>query len=522
MLAIEVEFLTGRYVATKRNDRATPEWPPHPSRLFSALTAALFEGEFDTAKSETLHEALEWLEHQAPPMISASHVSKRTSVASFVPVNGEEANDAYIKRGKKITVFAKVNEGIELRRNRQERYFPTVIPEAPRVVFCWPEANGDELQRHRTALERLALNVSYLGHSSSLVRVALCDAAPPTFRSAQQGEPVDHVLRVPGPGRLVSLEQAFSLSQEVKRRIEPPEGIFQTYTRVDRQVSVPVTSSVFDDRLIVFRRTAGRRLPLPAVLRLTDTVRRALIELADDPVPEVLSGHTADGGRSQSPHVAVVPLPNVNHRYADGTILGFAIVLPRALADPAQHAERRAVLRAVGRLTNDERKPVEERAKLYLGRAGVWHIERVTAESFDRKTLQAERYTQPSRRWATITPIVFGRFPKQLDSNEAHDMVREHCWMIGLPEPSRVEILSVSPILGTPPGSQFPTLSTAGKPVGPVFYKGRHRLPVAASNQPQPRLRVHVFIEFNQLVRGPVLLGAGRYLGMGFCLPLPN
>ena len=37
---IEVNFLTGRYVATFHNDRRQPEWPPHPARLFSALVAA--------------------------------------------------------------------------------------------------------------------------------------------------------------------------------------------------------------------------------------------------------------------------------------------------------------------------------------------------------------------------------------------------------------------------------------------------------------------------------------------------
>lgn len=507
MLAFEVEFLTGRYVAKKRSSgHATPEWPPHPSRLFSALAAALFECDFGSPE----HEALEWLEQQVPPMMNVSEASQRTAVVSFVPVNDKNKQEG----------FAKINEGIDLRRNRQPRSFPTMIPETPRVVFCWPEVDGSGLERHRAALERLACNVTYLGHSSSLVRVALCDTSPPTLRPAQEGEPTDTMLRVPGPGRLAALQQAFDLSQTMRRRTEPPEGIFQAYTRMDRPP--PRTTEahgVFDDRLFVFRRKDGRRLPLHAVLQLTRTVRRALIELADDPVPEVLSGHTVDGAPSQAPHMAIVPLPNVSHPYSDGAILGFALILPRSLTEPVRHSERRVVLRAIGRLTSDERKPVEERAKLYFGRAGVWCIEQLTAES-SLRTLQPERYTRPSRYWATITPVVFGRFPKRLDSDEAREMVRNHCRMIGLPKPNQIEVLSVSPILGVPPGSHFPTLSTAGKPVGAVFEKGRHRLPRLSPTQPQPRLRAHVLIEFDRLVQGPVLLGAGRYLGMGFCLPM--
>ena len=42
MLALRVEYLTGVCMATKHDDasRASPEWPPHPDRLYSALVAA--------------------------------------------------------------------------------------------------------------------------------------------------------------------------------------------------------------------------------------------------------------------------------------------------------------------------------------------------------------------------------------------------------------------------------------------------------------------------------------------------
>ena len=32
MLALRIELLTGRYVATAYDDRNTAEWPPHPAR----------------------------------------------------------------------------------------------------------------------------------------------------------------------------------------------------------------------------------------------------------------------------------------------------------------------------------------------------------------------------------------------------------------------------------------------------------------------------------------------------------
>jgi CRISPR-associated protein Csb2 len=36
------------------------------------------------------------------------------------------------------------------------------------------------------------------------------------------------------------------------------------------------------------------------------------------------------------------------------------------------------------------------------------------------------------------------------------------------------------------------------------------------------RARVHADIRFAEVVRGPVVLGAGRHLGLGLCLPVSD
>jgi CRISPR-associated protein Csb2 len=339
----------------------------------------------------------------------------------------------------------------------------------------------------------------------------LCESPPePTWRPAEDGELPEATLRVPSPGRLASLRGAYDLSLRANRRIEPPEGAFRGYVLAAHHRQPDVVRGVFDERLIVFQRMTGPALPLHASLKLTSTVRKALMDLADEPVPEVLSGHAPIGGRSDQPHVAAIPLPNVGSRYSTGLLTGFALVLPTALFAAERREERVAVLKAIGRL---------QRVRLDSGR--IWQIERVTAESTYR-ALQPTRYTQASRRWASITPVVFGCFPKSLESKEAKEMVCQHCGMIGLPEPQRVEIMNVSPIFGVPPASHFPTLSTAGKPVDILFEKGRNRLPKMPQKQAQPRVRAHVLVEFRESVFGPILLGAGRYLGMGLCLPVPQ
>ena len=63
MLAIDVEFLTGRYVATAYSSRVDSEWPPHPARLFSALIAT-HAAEPDVSLDE--RGILEWIETLGP------------------------------------------------------------------------------------------------------------------------------------------------------------------------------------------------------------------------------------------------------------------------------------------------------------------------------------------------------------------------------------------------------------------------------------------------------------------------
>src|SRR6266540_3900053 len=141
MLTLEVEFLTGVSVAATPNRREEPEWPPHPDRLFQALVAAW--GRSDEPLSDE-RAALEWLETLPAEdiVISAPSAHRRGVATVFVP-----PNDARTTKdpAKSIRVIP------ELRKNRQPRTFPAVIPaaEPPLVHYTWPNADG--LERHRAA-----------------------------------------------------------------------------------------------------------------------------------------------------------------------------------------------------------------------------------------------------------------------------------------------------------------------------------------------------------------------------------
>src|SRR5579871_1239922 len=123
MLALEVEYLTGRAVATLRHRREESEWPPHPGRLFSALVAALHESDLTDVERSAARDALLWLEQLSPPAIAVTEAERRVVIPAFVPVNDVEtpapAKDGSFSPGQVREGFGVLPES----RPKQPRFF---------------------------------------------------------------------------------------------------------------------------------------------------------------------------------------------------------------------------------------------------------------------------------------------------------------------------------------------------------------------------------------------------------------
>ena len=203
MLAISIEYVTGRAVATDPVSRGRPEWPPHPGRLFAALVAALHAGGNDARE----RAALLWMEQQGPPAISAPAAIAGDNVDVYVPVND-------------ISV---------LPRPRQKRKFPFVTLSHPIVHFIWRETDLPE--QIRDGLSSLVSKLTRLGHSSSLVTARLCGDPPaPTFVADNYGS---LVLRVNQSGQLEVLEAMFNAYRSTGQRV-PLATAFQRYISGNR------------------------------------------------------------------------------------------------------------------------------------------------------------------------------------------------------------------------------------------------------------------------------------------------
>lgn len=574
MFAIVVELLCERYTATYFNNRSEPEWPPHPARLFSAMTASWADAD---TPSLVERDALEWLERQQPPVVTCSSEHRRAVVTHFVPVNDPTAlirprdvwrnfglveqsrqmvseaerdgNERALQRARtalakveakaltdghragrptgteSATVVARVIEVLPENRAKQGRTYPTVIPEDATIWFSWPDAAPSET--HLSALDQVLARVGRIGHSSTLVSCRTATSAPsPTWvpGTGQEGRR----LRVPRKGLIDRLEAAFETHQGCEPRTLPAATV--DYRRpAERRPELPEPLLGGDWFVLRFRE---RPLPTTSVLNIARATRNALLEYSDRAIP-FISGHqpSAKGGGDPTPpldrpHLAIVPLPNAGHRYSDGSILGVALVLPSDCTDDERSALDQAVqawahagfeLGLPGKSGSSVRRVLEDlgvdRARGYQPK---WLDSDMPAR---RRTMTRGYWCRPARRWLTVTPIALDRFPGELRSAnqrareraeaEAVESIARASTLAGLPEPA-VIIRFDAPLTGLPAAPAGRGGSRGG------WYR---QFPGYATGNGTPRICVHADIEFSEPVRGPVLIGAGRYFGYGLCLP---
>jgi CRISPR-associated protein Csb2 len=437
-----------------------------------ALVAAQGDGEEDPDEAA----ALRWLEECGAPAISGSaDAGYREPVTVFVPVNDTASP---MPKNKPLAPMGSLPIG----RIRQPRSFPTSIPESSDVYLNFDR----ELQPvYRAALARICAKVTYLGHSSSPVQMWIADDVPPAKWVPDINGPIK--FRVAGKGRFDELRRLFNQGKR------PTPALWHGYYLV-RHESVPdVVASSFSDEIIILRQEDGRRFGLEAGYRLGQALRNTLMSRAGlTPAPPWLSGHMANGEPVRGEHLAIFPLGFVGRQYADAHVMGMGLAFPRCF-----EAEQRA---SVYRWLSDESNSY--RVRLVLGQLGDCDLELDTRAETDRAdTLKPSTYLGGDKGWqiwATVTPIVFEQFPRR--RLLPGDVIIQSCLHAGLPRPARVTTGLASAHIGAPHSRAFPALP--------------HR-----KDRP-PRPMTHAVIDFGRPVRGPVLLGAGRYLGYGLCRPL--
>lgn len=466
-LVIDIELLTGRYEAAGAGDRDIAEWPPHPARVFCALVAS--------CRSDDDRWALRWLECLPVPVVQASGQVLGESRRAYVVTNKTDGSGG-----------SQFHPG----RSNQLRIRQSAVPASATVRMVWDCTDPDPAAL--TTLDELARRVPYLGRSTGLAALR-CRAMASSDTKDADGlvsfEPVPgwegaERLRVPYPGYLDDLT---SLHADGR----PPWEASRTASY--RRVTLPgdgergpagLLPSVYTD--VVVLRFAGARPDGRLTARFTMALRRAAMARTPDPLPAALHGHDAPG----RPHVAFLGLPNVGHPHADGRLLGMAVAIP-----DLPEVERQALVRTLLRDMARSSEGLEQRRVLELHVPDIGLVDLVYEPGMVRPWgTQPERWRRGSRSWVSVTPVVLDRYPK--DGDVEREVARS-AEIVGLPTPQEVVVSSA-----------------------PLVEGGIRLRPGDLPSRARGRIFRHVRLTFGQPVSGPVLVGAGRYLGIGLFAPV--
>lgn len=230
-----------------------------------------------------------------------------------------------------------------------------------------------------------------------------------------------------------------------------------------REVDAMVHSGPWRDMVPVRLR---HPLSLTNVVAATDALRRAVMSRLGDTAPAVAHGHVDDD------HIAWVGLPNLS-QYAKGELLGLAMVLPTKISGRDRALAVQALV-SIDHVMVAGKRRVEIEAPTHA------------------LSLAASTWSRPARRWVSVSPVVLDRFPRRgLGKSE---IVARGIERAGFPRPASVA-LTTDPADGFAPPAQAFRLRKPG------------------------RLYSHAVIEFDVLVRGPVIAGAERYFGLGMFRP---
>ncbi len=410
-----ISFPSGLYYGAESHNPAIAEWPPHPTRLFSAMVASAYRS--GNSLTPQKRDALEWLESLPSPEIHAPVADTPDAPVSFVPTG-----DFVGRKGKKG------QEQYEhlIHRWRQARHFPSaIILNKPEVYYQWDQEPDESMF---SALDDIAFGVTHVGTSHSMALIMLYPGKMPLSPNLKPDENGSIFLRGTSGGRLEELDAVFESSSGVRR---PPSAC---------------------EPLACYRQEAIFRKTQPhgefLTLRISDTMhgadtayyigkalRRAVMSVMGDDAPEPVHGH------NNKQHIGWLPLPDVGHKYSKGRIIGFGIMLPWDISTK----ERSEILAGIGNIN-----------KLRLPDGRISNICHMMPGEKKPVALSKETWTKPSKIWASVTPVVLDRPPKRLTEDRVCNALRQSLVFAGYPEPIKIQMSKYSFFNGAPPAFKVP------------------------------------------------------------------
>lgn len=499
-LLLSVCFHDGRY-------HGLPDWPPSPARLFQALVAGAARG---AALEPADAEALEWLEKRGAPIIAAPHARKGESFTNFVPNNDLDAVGGDPKR------VSEIRAGKTIR--------PMLFDSGAPLLYVWRFDRSDEMLAKRICaiaerLYQLGRGVDMAWATGEIVqddkavddRLAVYNGVVcrpfgggegRTFAVPLNGSLQSLIARYEG-GR-VRFERTRSNRSEQTLFKQPPKPHF-------RQVAYdsPPTRLLFD--------LAGDKAPwrLDRIVALTETIRDKAAERLKMALPaqrgeiERLLIGCGSTEADKLRRIRIVPLASIGHRQADRAIRRALVEIPPNCPLPVRDLEWAFSGLHLG--SDPETGEILDDSLPMLVESDDW---RMPAHYGVR---QNEK--QAFRLWRSVTPAALperaarrridparireeakGARERLAEEASAIDAVRAALRHAGIETPAASIHVQREP---------FAAKGARAEAFAPGTRFSKHRL-------------WHVEIGFTTPRAGSLVIGDGRYLGLGIMAPVKD
>lgn len=491
-LTIYVRSYEGRYHGSEVD-------LPSPFRLFQALVAGDgISGPLD----EKNRQALTWLEGLPEgPIIASPQTVHGQSFLMYVPNNDLD------KFGGDVRNIGKT-------RSAMKQWNPRIFDAAVPWIYAWPFANEDE--NHAKTVCELAERLYQLGRGVDMAWAwsELLDEEELETRLAEYNGDVRRpgsggrrLLACPHPGSLESLErryQARRFSYEGDERVfvQPPKP---SYRRM-AYGSIPVRH-IFELRstLVLERRVAWPLVRASClVLAAREAARARLIVVMPDRAHEIdqyLVGRKPDGSNAAPPEnrVRIIPIPSIGMHYADRAIRRLLIEVPGACP-----------------FRSDDVRWAFSGTELFDPDTGEVKDVLLVPSTHD-DMLRHYGVNDSARVFRSVTPVVLPEAVKRRRIEPTRKHAEAKAGFERVQEIERASAAVVQALRHAGIRTRVDSIHLQREP----FAAAEARVePFAERTRFEKERLWHVEIEFASPIKGLLVIGDGRFLGLGLMVPV--
>lgn len=500
-LVIRVRFHDGCY-------HGAGDWPPSPARLFQALVAAAgLSGQISH-----LRGSLRWLEGlQERPVIGAPFAKRGQRVMFFMPNNDLDTVQADPRRAAEI-------------RTAKKFFHPWLFDAAVPLLYIWQgviesdDGHAQEILGLADRLYQLGRGIDMAWAWGEMLDPAdvegLLASYPGRIYRPSRGRG-GATLPSPRPGSLGSIEKRHEAQRQRFEFASAGRKLEVTFRQAPQPSFGRVAYDSPPSRHLYELRTSSSdsdlaSWPLPRVSKLVVCLRDGAVERLRAGMPDreteidrVLVGRRPNGENDgpTSERVRIVPLPSIGHPHADRAIRRILVEVPSSCPlRPDDVAWAFSGLEPIdvetgevypGALTPTESSPM-------LRHYGVG--EKVEA-----------------RTWRTVTPAALPNAAGRRQIDSARKAAEAKGGLERAMEQRRAAGSVIQALRHAEVRTPVETIRVQREP----FEAKGERVEAFSPGTRFPQTRLwHVEMCFSELVSGPLVIGDGRFLGLGVMAPI--